>query len=237
MSHSRSFGSFVVLCLISASALAGEYVSLRAGTVSGDFGSDVKSTLNNLVLTVGTQREDFDASISGQLSQLDVDGQTESGIGDLYVHGGTRLREEMESGFDLYTSVAAKIPTADENKGLGTGEPDYNLYLSAAKSMGGIKWNLHGGYTFIGDPGGINYDNQFLYGIGLFKGFQTTGLFASVESGNAALETGGDDSILELHFGAMHWATMNNLLGLSGFLGFTDASADYGFDAEWVWFK
>lgn len=232
MRYNHTF--FIFLLVVPGMAQADNYVSLRGGVITGDFDSDVDSTLYSSTLTAGTQKVDYDASISARLLQMEVDGDTESGIGDIVVRGGKKLSDQFQDTVDIYGAVAAKIPTASESKGLGTGEFDYSAYLSIAKYIGQMKWNVHAGYTLIGDPPDIDYDNQLSYGIGLFRGFVNTGVFASVEASNDTTDTTQNDTTVELNFGAMRWVADDDLLGVDGSIGLTDISADYGFNIEWI---
>lgn len=60
-----------------------------------------------------------------------------------------------------------KMPTASADQGLGTGAFDYGAGLEISKMLG-EKWIafLDGGYNVIGDPDGINFQNQHWYDVG-----------------------------------------------------------------------
>ena len=65
--------------------------------------------------------------------------------------------------FELTGKV--KFGTADEKKGIGTGENDYSLQLDASKQFGRLTPYGAVGYTFIGDPSGFDLQNKlFAYG-------------------------------------------------------------------------
>jgi outer membrane protein OmpA-like peptidoglycan-associated protein len=61
-----------------------------------------------------------------------------------------------------------KLPTADENKGLGTGKTSFGADLLLSKSLG-RKADLHGalGYQINSDPDGVDIGNAFKWGLGL----------------------------------------------------------------------
>src|SRR5262249_23301885 len=61
--------------------------------------------------------------------------QTEDGLGDLLLKGEYVLPQEQQSLPEITASVKIKFPTADENKGLGTGEFDETIGVSFSKTF------------------------------------------------------------------------------------------------------
>lgn len=93
---------------------------------------------------------------------------TDSGLGDLIARGRYYLIEEG----DLVPLVALigriKLPTADADAGLGTGEFDEGVGLELTKSLTD-RWLafLDGGYNIIGDAPGTNFNNQWWFDVGV----------------------------------------------------------------------
>ncbi len=88
-------------------------------------------------------------------------------IGDTILAGSYYLLKEAdEHPLDLSIIGNVKFPTADHDKGLGTGEFDETIGLSANKSFD--DWLMFSSidYTFIGDPSGLDLNNQFTYELG-----------------------------------------------------------------------
>jgi len=71
------------------------------------------------------------------------------GFGDLFVHLKTQLIYSEDNG-GLAAVITGKIPTADEDEGLGTGEFDYGLTLVGTKEIGKTDLHLNLGYHIIG---------------------------------------------------------------------------------------
>lgn len=94
----------------------------------------------------------------------------ESGLGDVLLRGTYAIKEESLHRFDLAFAGSLKFPTANEKKGLGTGEIDQGAGLEFAKKMSS-NWTLliDGYYTIIGDPEGVDYDNQVSLDIGFYR--------------------------------------------------------------------
>lgn len=82
-----------------------------------------------------------------------------SGIGDTFLDLSRRIVDETASlpGTSLHAGV--KIPTADEDKGLGTGKVDYQAGVALNKEVG--RWSLEGGidYNILGEPDDYDLDN------------------------------------------------------------------------------
>ncbi len=84
-----------------------------------------------------------------------------SGMGDLTLEGTAFLLEERGNWPSLSPWLAVKLPTANEKKGLGTGKTDVGLGVIVAKTFGRSFASADLGYTFIGEPRGVDLDNVF----------------------------------------------------------------------------
>jgi len=97
--------------------------------------------------------------------------EAEGGLGDVVLRGNYYLAKpgklaDWAPGLDLTANL--KFPTAEKDRGLGTGEFDFGL------GMGLYQWVLPRiilfadlGYRFVGEPPGQQYDNQWITGAGL----------------------------------------------------------------------
>jgi hypothetical protein len=90
---------------------------------------------------------------------------TESGLGDII--GALTYTVDLED-YDLYLDFTGKIkvPTADEDKGLGTGETDYTFQLDATKMFGSTYLFGGVGRRFIGDNAQLPLDDIWLFNVG-----------------------------------------------------------------------
>ncbi|MCP9440458.1 MAG: transporter [Nitrospira sp.] len=105
---------------------------------------------------------------------------TNSGLGDIILRGRYYLVEERDYVPLIAITGRLKIPTASEGKGLGTGALDHGYGVEISKLIG-EKWLafLDGGYNFIGNPDGVELQNQYWYDVGAGYYF-TKNLLASV---------------------------------------------------------
>ena len=86
------------------------------------------------------------------------------GVGDLVVGAKWQFIQSCPLGARHALVPSVKFPTSDEEKGLGSGETDYDLTWIASKSIGekaGVHFNV--GYSWIGGPD----DDVLHYGLAL----------------------------------------------------------------------
>ena len=82
------------------------------------------------------------------------------GFGDMEVGIKYRFFEDEERGFQIGTFPLVEIPTGNQSRGLGNGEPQVFLPLWLQKSWG--PWLTYGGGGFWYNPGPGNRDYGFL---------------------------------------------------------------------------
>lgn len=91
---------------------------------------------------------------------------TETGIGDLNIAGTYNLLDDRKYLLGLDVSARVKIPTADEDKFLGTGKTDFGLNAEIFQSFSNWSpyWNV--GFKWRGDPKGFNLKNVWSSSVG-----------------------------------------------------------------------
>lgn len=92
---------------------------------------------------------------------------TTAGLGDIILKGRYYVVEEKDYMPLIAVTGRMKLPTASASQGLGTGAFDYGAGIEISKLLG-EKWIafMDGGYNVIGDPDGINFQNQHWYDVG-----------------------------------------------------------------------
>ncbi|MBI4000741.1 MAG: transporter [Nitrospira defluvii] len=105
---------------------------------------------------------------------------TTVGLGDIILKGRYYVVEERDALPLIALTARVKLPTANEQLGLGTGALDYGFGVEMSK-MFGEYWIafLDAGYNIIGDPDGLQFQNQHWYDVGAGY-FVTRDLLASV---------------------------------------------------------
>jgi hypothetical protein len=152
------------------------------------------------------------------------------GIGDLILKGHYYLLEESRKHpLDLSLMGKIKFPTADDSKGLGTGEFDETFGVEVSKRLND-KWTLFSdlAYTFIGNPPGTSLDNQIMWDIG--AGYQfLPELNGTIfyEYRNALTDSGTDPHEIYTNLEYKITKTVKVFGGL--LFGLSDGSPDIGF--------
>jgi hypothetical protein len=84
-----------------------------------------------------------------------------SGLGDLTLSGTYLLIEQEGPWPSVSPWASVKIPTADKDKGLGTGEVDFGFGAIFDVARGRLFASADLGYIIIGEPSGVDFDNVF----------------------------------------------------------------------------
>ena len=152
---------------------------------------------------------------------------TEQGIGDVVVSTSYALDTLWDSGPFVDLTGKIKFATADEEKGLGTGENDYSLQIDVANTYGQVTPFATLGYKFMGDPSGIELDDIWFGSVGFdYKISSSLNGGVSLDFREATF-SGSDDPREAV--GYLNWKLSNNLSVMSyGVIGFSDGSPDTG---------
>jgi len=148
--------------------------------------------------------------------------RTVSGLGDVTLSATYLPLPGGEGKTSLGVTAKVKFATADENKGLGTGENDYALELSVGRDR------LYGylGYQLIGDTALTDYNDIAYGGLGLSVPAGSWDIGGEYYTEQAVLD--GVDPVSELTLSAGREAGKDNWLKLYLIKGFTDSSPDWG---------
>ncbi|HEV8397621.1 MAG TPA: transporter [Vicinamibacterales bacterium] len=94
--------------------------------------------------------------------------QRRCGLGDVVLRGRYYLLDERAWFPTIAVRAHVKTPTADADRGLGTGRPDEGVGLEITRSVGGgLSAMADGGYTVIGRPEGVEFNRPWWYDVGL----------------------------------------------------------------------
>jgi len=158
--------------------------------------------------------------------------QTEDGLGDILLRAWYVVLQEQPLVPEIAPYVKIKFPTADEDRGLGTGEFDETIGVDLSKTFldNRLTGYLSLAYTFIGSPSGADFDNTFGWSIGAAYGVTSSFSVFAFLDGATAIAPGQDDP-LELRFGAEYRLTKAVKLTGSVMKGLSDGSADWGLSA------
>lgn len=151
--------------------------------------------------------------------------RTESGIGDLVLSAAYTLVQNSTLLLDLIGKV--KVPTADEDRGLGTGETDYAVQLDAATAIKGVTLFGTLGWKKYGDPAATDYRDPLYASLGAgYRVVPSTFVGASFDWRDNVTRRGAEIRELTL-FASLR---MDDRWKLQGYLirGYSDNSPDWG---------
>ena len=153
---------------------------------------------------------------------------TESGLGDI-IAGATLYDIFCSSDYGIALDLTGKIKfgTADEEKGLGTGEPDYTLRADLYKFFEQFTLIGSAGYKFRGDPAGYDLENVLIGSIGgAFSFNDDARLGITYDYRESALIDG--DAVSEVSAFLSRNLNDSWRLQFYAFTGFSDSSPDWG---------
>lgn len=153
--------------------------------------------------------------------------ETRSGIGDFIVKAEYALKEAEGKWPWVDAFAKLKLPTGDEDDGLGTGETDFGLGVEVLKLFPkNYLGFLDIGYTFIGDPSGMDYDNRWLFSPGIGRNVLPELMLAGFYELRTSIGPGDDAHSLS---GLAYYTWRSNIkLYTMLDVGLSDGAADFG---------
>ena len=161
-------------------------------------------------------------------SERDNVTQTEEGLGDVLLKGAYVLLEEKSIVPEVAPYLKIKVPTADKDRGLGTGELDETVGVDMSKQLvERLFAYVTVAYTFIGSPPGEHLRNSFGWSVGAaYSVAPPFSIFAFLD-GATAISPGQEDP-LEIRVGAEYKLTKSLKLTGAATKGLSNGSADWG---------
>lgn len=169
------------------------------------------------------------ASVIGDVGRADT--STQRGAGDISVAATYQLVRADAGRGNIDFTARLKLPTADEDKGLGTGETDLNVEFNYSRNLGEVTPFATLGYRFLGRSPAYPLKDGFYTTMGLAAPVGTNGTTAGLALTWRAAIVEDADSATELM--AFVSRRLDENWKIQGFVltGFTDASPDFGLGA------
>lgn len=245
------------LALLLAPALAAaerEHFQLKLGATydQGDFGTSETTHTFYAPVTFRYLGDWWDVGVTGAFVYLDaprqitlVDGtptqtsdtggrESNAGLGDTLLKARFFVVDDPgPNGWwpSLTPFVKLKLPTADEDKHLGTGELDGGFGLEFDKTLGRVLVFGDASYTFMGDPPGQDLRDRPAASIGLGYRVTSAVTVSGMLDWRRALVRGNDDPLELLGVLTLKMAPAVSLSPYA-FVGLTDGSPDFGLGFE-----
>ncbi len=243
--------SLALTLLSTAPALAADFsLSSSFNYFKGDYGTSEDAEIIYVPFTFGVKLDRFELRLTvpyiRQTSQsvtltgggvgvrkdkqagASPETDTKSGLGDVLLRGSYVVVKEQDVWPEIIPYAKIKFPTADEDRGLGTGEFDETFGVELSKTfLERFTAFLDVAYTIVGSPAGSDFDNSFGWSVGVaYAVAQPFSVFAFLD-GATAISSGQEDA-LEVRVGA-EWR-LTKVVKLTGSVtrGLSDGSADWG---------
>ncbi len=184
--------------------------------LTGDYGQDQDSDTyygslllkrylgrGDITVTIPYLKDSDGVTFVGGDVEPVADGNGGSGLGDIILKG--RYYAVEQNGWlpfiDLVGSI--KFPTADDDEGLGTGEVDFTALGEFTWRLGDSPWIALAelGYTFVGEPSGVDVRNRWLYSLGLAYELDPKVTLSGYLDGRTAIFEGNEDPLSILLIG------------------------------------
>ncbi len=193
--------------------------------------STVKLTLPRVSIT---------APAGGQLIGVDAQGRpvydgsgvrsNQEGMGDVVLSYSHSLFTQPVRGMLLDLTAKAKLATADDGKGLGTGENDYSVLADVYYLAGAWTPFATVSYRLTGDPAGVDLRNVWGGTLGFgYKRSPTDSLGLMWDARQASSATGIASNEATVYW--VHKFGGGMKLQTYAVKGFSDGSADWGVGA------
>ena len=152
--------------------------------------------------------------------------ETQSGLGDVSLSA-SRYFAYTRRKVLLRASTIVKLPTADPDKLLGTGEPDLGLRADVVRGVGALSVSLGGGYVFSGRTSQFDLQNRAEARVGAFaQASSRYGVGASIDW-RQSIVRGAPDPFEATGYVSAN-LTSRARTTLFATTGFSDGSPDYG---------
>lgn len=150
---------------------------------------------------------------------------TESGLGD--VVAGVTYTVDVTDSTSVDLTGKVKLPTADDKKGLGTGETDYTLRGDLMQTFGDFYATAGAGHKFVGSSATLDLRDIWMYTAGVGYNVNSDISVGTAYDFRQAAGTGEDPSEVSLF--ASYKLTNSVAVQAYGATGFSDGSPEQNF--------
>lgn len=229
-------------------------VSAGAEFTTGDYGGGTDTDVFYAPLSLGLDADDW--SFRASIPYLELSGpgiflgedlplvrdvrapvrmanEDVSGFGDLSLRVTKTTRLDSGGKWELDLTGRVKLPTADENDGLGTGETDYSASADLIRNVGAWSMFAGGGYRINGNPEGRDLNDIAFGSLGAVRYTQSGSSWGVAYDFSQAASDGVDDAH-ELSTWLSFGLGSDVRLQLYGLSGLSDGGPDYGGGARIV---
>ena len=243
----RRAASLIILCAIAASVHAEGKISATMGVnyTSGQYGTRDTTSILSIPFTLKYESGPYTVKASLPWIQLTApvgsiigpDGrpvgstagarQKETGLGDLVTSLTWSAYNDTANGLLIDLTGKIKWGTANEARGLGTGENDFSVQTDIYKKWNRTTYFATLGYKVYGDPAGIDFRNVPYGSLGFSHALSDTNMAGLIWDYRPKVVTNGHPTSEATAF-LMHKLNAATRLQLYVVKGFSDGSPEWG---------
>jgi len=215
---------------------------------SGDYGTGIDTSITYvpLIVVVSSRRQVFRLTVpylsihtnqpvvylNGEVIPAPAGGSTsESGLGDVVAQDEVFILQGSARRPWISGILRVKFPTADETKGLGSGETDYGGGVGVIQPLG-PGWNFIGAWQYVvrGDPPGIDFRNTSWVTAGVqWRRSERSSWNAFYEDRQSVIE--GNDDLADVSLGYDRVLSPGITLRSTAYAGLSSTAERFGFSA------
>ena len=224
-------------------------LSTGVGRFTGDYGQAEKTTLDVLTVNARWYFDRAEVQVSVPYLRIDgaadisfIDGQPvavggdgapddqrkESGLGDMVLRGEYYLRTGTSTSPWIIGLLRVKLPTGNEDRGLGSGATDFETGIGLIQRQGPIRWLADASYIFVGN--GDDAKNELRLGAGASVPFgrnERSSSYVYYENRTNRFD-GPDRRSIAVGVSTSLGEAKRTRLSASTFFGLSDSSEDVG---------
>ncbi|MBU1651261.1 transporter [bacterium] len=169
----------------------------------------------------------------GKITLPDTSDYSSIGIGDPMIYLFYEIQKQSGTLPSISITAGAKIPIATANSGFGTGEWDYGIGGSLARSIEYWMFIVDASYWVLGDPPDFELQDTFLYSFSAGRYFpqHRFGMIGTI-SGTSVTNSDFDPG-LSLGVGVNYSISNDRTLSGTINLGLTETSPDIAISLGW----
>jgi len=157
-----------------------------------------------------------------------VNGELEKGLGDIVLRMKYRIINETDAYPAFLIKPTFKIPSGDEEKGLGSGKSDAGILLVLSKSFGNFSGYLNAGYNMLDLPKDKFWsDNTAFIGLGFSQPVNERVTLLGELTYEPNFNSRRSDDPFDMVWGVNYNLSQTAMLDFALRSGLTDASQDY----------
>ena len=149
----------------------------------------------------------------------------EKGLGDVFVSASYQFPPILKGWVFVDLTLQAKIPTADENKDLGTGETDYGYQLDFYSTLNRNTYFSSLGYRARGKTPLYDLENSFYSSLGFMRQYGENMFLGLIYDYREKASSNSFESHEFMPFVSYNLNSQLNMM-LYSIVGLTDSSAD-----------